>query len=286
MKQRYTAVIVLFLALCVMVPFGSAANTISANPSTVSLSQGSARSATIMVDDLPYGLSGYHIRVSLADPSLGKIVSVSYPQWAVLNMTDGLQSASVSMSAVDLTNQVVAGAQAVEIGSITIMGDSSGSTNILITTLKFDGDGESGVDMGRTTIQTTQPTVSATTSVHVTASSTSYGGGGGGGGGSSGGSSSGTSVSSGLGTSVPTTQVQTTTAPSVQGTVPVRTTVTSPSQSSNGESITGMVTTTTAVPPAVPVTSGGIPGWVVIGIGIVVVLAAGSLIYLTYKKKL
>jgi uncharacterized membrane protein YgcG len=283
MKQRYTTIIVLFLALCVMVPFGSAANTISANPSTVSVTQGSTRTATIMVDDLPYGLSGYHIRVSLADPSLGKIVSVSYPQWAVLNMTDGLQSASVSMSAVDLTNQVVAGAKAVEIGSITIMGDSSGSTNILITTLKFDGDGESGVDMGRTTVQTTQPTVTATPSVQSTTGSMSYSGGGGG---SSGSSSSGTSGSSGSGSSVPTTKVQTTTVPSVQGTVPPRGTVVIPSQSSTTESAAGIVTSTTAVPPAVPVTSGGIPGWVLAGIGIITVLAAGSLIYLTYKKKL
>ncbi len=79
MNHRVTTIIVLFLALCVMVPYGYAANTISANPSLVSLNQGSTQTATIIVDDLPYGLSGYSIRVSLADPSVGKIVSVRLP---------------------------------------------------------------------------------------------------------------------------------------------------------------------------------------------------------------
>ena len=80
-----------------------------------------------------YGLSGYSIRVSLADPSAGKIVSVKYPPWAVLNSTSGQPSASVTLSAVDLTGQIDAGAQGVELASITIHGDSTGSTGILIT---------------------------------------------------------------------------------------------------------------------------------------------------------
>ena len=159
-----------------------------------------------------YGLSGYSIRVSLADPSMGKIVSVHYPQWAVINTTDGLQSASVTMSAVDLTKQIEAGAKSVELGSITISGVSTGSTNIIITQLKFDGDGEAGVDMGRNTVQTTQPTVTAVTSAPGTTSSMSYSGGGGGGGTS--GSSSVSSGSAGSGGSVTTTMAKATTVPS------------------------------------------------------------------------
>jgi hypothetical protein len=280
MKQKYTTVMVLFLAICVIVPFASAANTIVANPSTISLTQGSTQTVRIMVDDLPYGLSGYHIRVSLGDTSLGKIVSVTYPPWAVLNMTDGLQSASVSMSAVDLTNQVVAGAQGVEIGSISVTGESQGSTNILITVLKLDGDGEAGVDMGRTSVQTTQPTVTATTSAPVTSS-------GGGGGGSSGGSSAGTSGSSGLVSTITTTaSTATVPVPADKSEVVPRSDVVTPSQSFPAEHGTVPAVTITDVPAAVPVSQGGIPGWVLIGIGIIAVLAAVSLIYLTLKKKL
>ncbi len=286
MNHRYTTIIILFLALCVMVPYGYAANTLSANPSAVSLTQGSTQTATIIVDELPYGLSGYSIRVSLADPSAGKIVSVKYPPWAVLNSTSGQPSASVTLSAVDLTGQIDAGAQGVELASITIHGDSTGSTGILITQLKFDGDGEAGVDMGRNTVETTQPTATATTVAQSTTGSVSYSGGGGGGGGSSASSSSVSSGSSGPVSSTITTVSMTTTVPSGTGTVSNRAPVTTRSQSSTTESVAGIVTTTTVAPPVTPGTSGGIPGGVLVGIGIIVVLAAGSLIYLTYKKKL
>jgi hypothetical protein len=285
MNHRHTTIIILFLALCVMVPYGYAANTLLANPSTVSLNQGSTQTAKITVDELPYGLSGYSIRVSLADPSMGKIVSVHYPQWAVINTTDGLQSASVTMSAVDLTKQIEAGAKSVELGSITISGVSTGNTNILITKLIFDGDGEAGVDMGRNTVQTTQPTTTAAISATGTTGSTSYSSGG-----SSGGSSGSSSVSSGStgsGGSATTTLAKATTVPSGTGGVSPQATAATHVQGSPAERVTVNAVTTAVVPsPAIPVTSGGIPGWALTGIGIIAVLAALGLIYLTYKKKL
>lgn len=285
MNHRNTTIIILFLALCVIVPYSYAANTLSANPSTVSLNQGSTQTARIIVDELPYGLSGYSIRVSLADPSIGKIVSVHYPQWAVINTTDGLQSASVTMNAVDLTKQIEAGVKSVELGSITISGVSTGSTNILITSLKFDGDGEAGVDMGRNTVQTTQPTATATTTASVTTSSTSYISGGSAGGSSSGSSSRGTG-STGPGGLATKTVTSTTTVPSSTAEVSPQATAGTHVQGSADRGITNAVTPTVVPSTAVPVTSGGIPGWILTGVGIIAFIAALGLIYLTYKKKL
>ena len=58
-------------------------------------------------------------------------------------------------------------------------------------------------------------------------------------------------------------------------------------QGSPAERVTANAVATAVVPsPAIPVTSGGIPGWALTGVGIIAVLAALGLIYLTYKKKL
>jgi hypothetical protein len=281
MNPTHKTLVILFLALCIMVPYGYAANIISANPSSVSLHQGSDQTATIIVDDLPNGLSGYYFQVSLADPSMGKIVSVQYPQWAVINATEGLPNASVNISAVDLIDQINAGAKSVTLATITIRGDRTGSTSILIDTMKLDGD--KGVGLGATPVQTTQPISAATTSVPVTANHGSYGNSGGGGSYSSG--SSGTSEP---GVTAAPTVIRTSAAvQSAAGdSVPGAPGATYPQSPPADRVTSGPVATTIASQSAIPALPAGIPGWVPAGTGIIVVVVAGGLMYMTYKKKL
>jgi hypothetical protein len=279
MNHTHETIAILFLLLSIMVPWGYAANVISTNPSPVSLTQGSDETAAIIIDDLPQGLSGYYVRISLADPSMGKIVSVRYPQWAVINMTEGLPGASVNISGADLIDQIRPGAKSVTLADITIRGDQSGSTGILTAIIKLDGD--KGVDLGKTATQTTVPT--ATTSAQVTTNSGSFSNEGGGGSYSSyvNAGTVGSSVSA-----VPTA-VRTAIVQSGDGNPDPGVTVATHDQSPPADRLTfGPTAIATASQPAIPALPPGIPGWVPAGIGIIVIIVAGGLLFMTYKKRL
>jgi hypothetical protein len=282
MNPGYKTLMILVLALCIMVPYGYAAYIISANPSPISLNQGSTQTATVTVDELPYGLSGYSILVSLADPSAGEIVSVQFPGWAILNTTEGLPNASVKISAVDLSDQVKPGAASVVLAGISIRGERTASSEILISKLKLDGDGDAGVDLGAATTQTMTPT--PTTTAHVTANHGSSGYSGGGGSYSSNSANAGTS---GYGVTTAPTVVRTTAVQSGTGDSDPGIPVVTYSQSPPAERMTfGPIATSTASQSAMPTLPAGIPGWVPTGTGIVVIIVAGGLMYMTYKKKL
>jgi PKD repeat protein len=111
-------------------------------PSGLSVVTGSTRTYNIVADTLPNGLAGYDLVVSLGSPSIGEITNVSYPSWADLNMTVPPTPAdSVRIVAVDLHSQVEAGATNVVLATITVRGDTPGTTTIALGNAYVDDDG-------------------------------------------------------------------------------------------------------------------------------------------------
>jgi hypothetical protein len=98
-----------------------------------------------MVNWLPHGLSGYALNVSLENSTIGEIVSVSYPTWSILNNTTALPSDHIRISAVDLGRIINAGATNVPLATLTIRGDSAGTSAILVDTVRMDADGGSAI---------------------------------------------------------------------------------------------------------------------------------------------
>lgn len=101
---------------------------------------GSTTTVNILLNEAPNGFSGYNLTVSLSNPSIAEIVSVSYPSWATLHDNSTLPANSVWMKAVDLNDQVKSGDMNILLGTLMIRGDSQGESNIIATVTKMDDD--------------------------------------------------------------------------------------------------------------------------------------------------
>lgn len=99
----------------------------------------------IVADSLPLGFSGYALNVSLDNTSVGEILGVNYPSWAILNSTTALPGDSVTISVVDLDKQVQNGTTNVTLATLTIRGEVAGTCNILLANVHIDDDNGSSV---------------------------------------------------------------------------------------------------------------------------------------------
>ena len=292
-KNLFIIVIACIFALCAVISAASA-SSVSAEPSSLTLTAGSTTNVKISVDSLPSGLAGYSLKVSLSNPAAGTIVSVQYPGWGVLNHTSSLPASSVDMSAVDITRQVGATNTPLELGTVTIRSDNGGTTGIIIANEVLDGDG-GGVVINNEPIPTSTVVPTTSGSVSVTTSGSSVVSSGGSTGGSSGGSGSTSSLTS---SSSSTVNAQVTTAvtngatlsgTASSGSNPTPKVTTLPvTNAAQGESpVKGESVENNQVAPAsntgntLPV-----PMWLITIVGIIAVIAAVTLVYLAWSKKI
>ncbi len=101
---------------------------------------GASRTATLYLDGLSAGLSGFNVSLAipLPDPSTGEIVSVCLPGWR-LNSTTALPADTVVISALDLEGIAGPGADAL-IGNVTVRGDRVGQTELRVTAARVDDE--------------------------------------------------------------------------------------------------------------------------------------------------
>ena len=107
---------------------------------------GSTTTIDIILDEAPNGFSGYNLTLSLSNPSVAEIVSVSFPSWATLHTNSTPPADSVWIKAADLMDQVGAGATNVNLATITLRGDNLGASDIIATVTKMDDDGGYPID--------------------------------------------------------------------------------------------------------------------------------------------
>ena len=112
----------------------------------------------IKLDSTPQGLSGYNISISLSDPSVVTIVSVSFPSWAILQSNSILPGSSVWLKAADPNKQIEAGATNVLLATLSIESIQIGETlvNISITRLDDDSGYPITSDVQNVTVTVTQ----------------------------------------------------------------------------------------------------------------------------------
>ncbi|MCW7078754.1 MAG: hypothetical protein OCU22_06485 [Canidatus Methanoxibalbensis ujae] len=118
----------------------SGEGNVSFDQSKVNVGLHSTKTVNITLDKAPNGLSGYNITISLSNPSVAEIVSVSFPSWATLHINSTLPADSVWIKAADLNNQITSGATNINLATITLRGDNRGTADILITVTKMDDD--------------------------------------------------------------------------------------------------------------------------------------------------
>lgn len=294
-----TLLILMVISTAVLILNCSAAENITFDPATITVSQGDTQTITLILDEAPQGLAGYLFSVTVTNPGTTRIMDVSYPSWAGLSNTTGVPGESITVSAVDLNRQVQAGATGIILGTITVQGGTAGTSTISLSNIQMDADGGdvinavpypgtiivsmSGIPVTWTPAQTTAPVTATATATTSTGSS------------SSGGSGSGGSVSSGTtstGEVSGTTPV--TSAPATQASMVVQTPETTDVQmplttipTSAPVSTPGMQQSTPQGDDLIPGGSGiaGIP-WLFWIIGIILVVVTLIILYLAVTKKI
>jgi hypothetical protein len=94
--------------------------------------------ASLVLDEAPSGLSGYS--ATLTAESGVEVFAVQFPAWALLSSHSPLPSGAVVLTAVDLNNQVTAGARGVVLAEITLSGGEGLCAGINGTKFSMDDD--------------------------------------------------------------------------------------------------------------------------------------------------
>jgi hypothetical protein len=129
---------VLLVSLFLLVA-GASADTLQVQNVKVT-SIGATVPVNIVLDTSPAGIAGYDITVSLSNPSVAKIIQVSFPSWAILNESTTFPASSVRLRTTDLYEKVESGAPNIPFGTITLRGDAVGSTDIIVTIKNITSD--------------------------------------------------------------------------------------------------------------------------------------------------
>ncbi|MCW7079393.1 MAG: PKD domain-containing protein [Canidatus Methanoxibalbensis ujae] len=125
-------------------------STVSFNPPKIKIPPNSTNTINITLDSAPNGLSGYNLTVSLSNPEVAEIVSVSFPEWATLHSNSPLPADSVWMKCADLNDEIKSGDKNISLARLTLRGDEKGKTDLVITVTKIDDDDGNPIDVSTT----------------------------------------------------------------------------------------------------------------------------------------
>jgi PGF-CTERM protein len=141
MKRIYFVMIMVTIALCLGISTVSA-ETVSFDPGTVTINSSMNEIAlvNITIDELPTGLAGYNMTVSLGTPAVAEIVDVTFPAWATLNDNSTLPADSVDLSGVDLAEELGNSTTPQTLATISVRADSAGTSALIIVIDQMDDD--------------------------------------------------------------------------------------------------------------------------------------------------
>ncbi len=141
MSTLYRVCVILLVFFVLEISCASAANVVSFDPHTVEMFQNSSHDFQIIMDEFPQGLSGFNMTISVSDPEIAEITSVTFPGWNAIPSNSTLPSSSVWIKGIDLSNQIVSGNTSVLLANITLKGKEIGNTNLTISNIFYDPDG-------------------------------------------------------------------------------------------------------------------------------------------------
>ena len=128
------------------VPCASAANTTSFIPQTVQMDMGSSQEVQIVMDEVPAGLAGFNVTISVSDPDIAEITAVSFPSWNSIPENSTVPSSSVLIKGVDLGEKVNPNDVNVSLGNITVTGKQAGTAGLNIQPELITADGGSTIN--------------------------------------------------------------------------------------------------------------------------------------------
>jgi hypothetical protein len=140
MNELHKVLIFLAIFLGLEISCASAANVVSFYPQTVEMHPGISQDVKIVMDEVPDGLSGFNITVSVSDPEIAEITAVLFPDWGMWPRNSTIPSSSIWIKTADLDNKVRAGDTNVLLGFITLTGKKAGTVELSILRTKISDD--------------------------------------------------------------------------------------------------------------------------------------------------
>ncbi|HWQ49345.1 MAG TPA: hypothetical protein VN414_10450, partial [Methanosarcina sp.] len=136
--NKLCKVLILLVFFGLGIQCASAADTISFKPQTVQMNMDSFQNVQIVMDDVPSGLAGFNITVSV-DPKIAEITSVSFPSWSTVNISSTLPSSSVNIMSIDGRDFVKKNhnQKNVSFGNITLIGKKAGTADLTISVSSY-----------------------------------------------------------------------------------------------------------------------------------------------------
>lgn len=124
---------------------GAATGTTAAEPTLTvddaSVDVGSTATVSIRLSEVPSGLAGYDLRVSVADGSVATITGVSVDEtYSMTNTSVSADGTSAYASGVDLDDTITPGASDVPVVTVTVKGVADGTTALRVETVNVDND--------------------------------------------------------------------------------------------------------------------------------------------------
>ena len=95
---------------------------------------------------IPSGLSGYNISISIGNASVADITGFQFPEWTDLNDTSGFPASSVWIKAADLSESIKGTVPQVNLGSVIIRGKAGGITSLDLTINQLDDSQGNPID--------------------------------------------------------------------------------------------------------------------------------------------
>ena len=141
LSKRITGTLIMLAIATLIIPVS--AFTFSAGDATVN-GIGSTATVNLVLDEAPTGLAGFNVTVSLADPGVAEIMSVSYPAWVSQYDNSSLPADTVWIKTVDMgageNGTIAPGAVNIPMGTLTLRGDAAGTTAVTVTINQMSDD--------------------------------------------------------------------------------------------------------------------------------------------------
>ncbi|SHG48292.1 hypothetical protein [Halobaculum gomorrense] len=126
---------------------GPGADAIRPNPSLrpatdpIRIDTDGRTTVEIVLTSVPEGLSGYYFEVSLSGSGVARIANASYPDaFGLTTPPERTTDGGLALEAADLDGAVDAGATDVTVATVTIVGNGSGTTRLVLDPVQFDAD--------------------------------------------------------------------------------------------------------------------------------------------------
>ena len=141
-RISFTAFMLVSLAFLVT---GASASILSIEDGEVN-AIGTTASLNLTLDSAPAGLSGYSINISLGNPSVATIATVTFPSWAYpASVTPTLPSSSCRITGLDPYENVQDGATDIQLATVTVEGLNEGVTPVTLTVNLMSDDDDNDI---------------------------------------------------------------------------------------------------------------------------------------------